>query len=79
MDFKSATDQLVRSGTVNLTQVADEFGITLNSISRMRRGTLRPPQSWEQRIAMMARHHAKNLSSEIQHLRELADELERGG
>lgn len=75
MDFKTATDRLTASSTVNLTRVAEEFGITLNSISRMRRGTLRPPHGWEKRLAKLAGDAAQEMTEEAEALRSFAREL----
>lgn len=77
MNFKEATDRLVQSGSVNLTRVAEEFDITLNSISRMRSGTLRPPRDWEVTIARLARKAAESMVEGARDLRRFAEELSR--
>lgn len=79
MDFKSATDKLTESGAVNLTRVAEAFGITLNSVSRMRSGILRPPRNWEEKLAELAREAAEEMVEGAQDLREFADRIHEGG
>lgn len=79
MDFKAATDKLTEPGAINLTRVAAEFDLTLNSISRMRSGTLRPPRDWEAVIARLAREAAGEMVEGAQELKEFAAQLDRKG
>jgi inosine/xanthosine triphosphate pyrophosphatase family protein len=79
MDFKEATDRLTMGTTVTLSQVAEAFGVTLNTVSRMRSGSgrnnLRPPANWQRTVAQLARSHAKEIQHRSRELEQLAAEL----
>lgn len=79
MRFKAATDALTRAGSLTLTRIAERFGITPASLSRMRSDTmedrsniLRPPEGWPRTLAELARENAEELERRAKELRELA-------
>jgi hypothetical protein len=80
MDFKTATDRLTEGTTLTLGRVAAAFGITLNSLSRMRSGrgsnALRAPQEWERVVLDLARAEAEGMRRRADALEQLAAELE---
>jgi transcriptional regulator with XRE-family HTH domain len=77
MDFKSATDELTESTGLTLTRVAEELGITLNSVSRMRSGVLKAPAGWQAVLAKLAKEHARDMATGAQRMAKFAAELER--
>ena len=81
MDFKTATDKLVTGTTLTFGAIAEEFGITPNSLSRMRSGTsstnrLRSPDGWQTVLTKLARREAKAMKRAAVQLERLAVQLE---
>ena len=73
MDFKAATDRLMRA--VRILDIAAAFGITENAIARWRvdpnKGAHREPSAhWQPVVARLARERARELN-------QLAEELDR--
>lgn len=84
MDFKTATDELVRETTLTLGDIAREFGVALGSLSRMRSGTsetnrLKPPEGWPVRLAALARAEGSRLAERSVQLEQLAADLDAVG
>ncbi len=81
MDFKEATDALTAGTALTLGEVAAEFGVTLNSLSRMRGGhganRLQPPKDWSAVLARLAHQQAAVIRGRASALEQLAAELER--
>lgn len=82
--FKVATDELTRPVSLSLSRIADRFGMSLNSVSRMRSGrgernVLRPPESWPRTLADLARENARELEQRAKELRDLAERWEGEG
>ena len=81
MDFKSATDRLLACG-VTTRDIAQEAGLSLNSVARMRLSPAtpsyrRPPQDWPDLLVRVSLAHAADRDRSAVDLGALAEELKR--
>ena len=81
MDFKGATDRLLACG-VTTRAIAQEAGLSLNSVARMRfdpskPSYRRPPKDWPELLMRVSLAHAADRDRSALDLRALAEELKR--
>ena len=78
MDFKAATDVLIRTEPVTAADIAGRLGKDPHTIRRARMSgpnARSAPKGWEAVVADLAEKHADELERRVRDLRQLSNQL----